>query len=238
MKTAIVQAGHVIRPSASMVKEAPEPAPEIAPKRGFLKDLLSVFLLFVALRGGLFGYHYFAKGMTQQAPGMSTPEVMNFNSYWNDWARWDAGWYSGVVMRGYEGVADYAATSSNVAFFPLYPYLIRAATTFVGEQNHWYAGIAISNLATILALYFVLRIARRFLDEDGARRSLVYILLFPSSFFFSTYYSEGLFLLTTAASFCYYLEKRYLMCGIWGYLAALTRDPGMLLLPSFVLGWM
>ncbi len=192
----------------------------------------------MALRGGLFGFHYFAKGMTQQAPGKSTPDVMNFNSYWNDWARWDAGWYFGVMQKGYVGVADYSAKGSNVAFFPLYPYLIRAATTIVGVQNHWYAGIAISNLATIFALYFVLRIARRYLDEDGARRALVYILLFPSSFFFSTYYSEGLFLLTTTASFCYYLEKRYLMCGIWGYLAALTRDPGMLLFPSFVLGWL
>jgi hypothetical protein len=157
--------------------------------------------------------------------------------FWDAWIRYDAGWYWHLVKLGYTPSGDGKwTTQANVVFFPLYPYLIRLATKLVGGTNHWYAGLAISNVATALALFFMLRIARRYVDEDCARRSLVYLLLFPSSFFLSSYYTEGLFLLTATASFASFLKKRYFLCGVWGYLAAMTRNPGVLLFPSFVLG--
>jgi hypothetical protein len=136
------------------------------------------------------------------------------------------------------GSADLTKSQSNVTFFPLYPYTVRAASKLVGGRNHWYAGLAVSNVATVFGLFYVLRIARRYLGDEGARRALVYLLLFPSSFYFSAYYSEGLFLLTTAASFYHFLGRRYFLCGVFGYLAALTRNPGVLLFPAFVFGWL
>lgn len=249
-KVAILGARHVARSAPFQ-----EP-PAIKAKPGLLKDLMTVTFLFVALRGALFGFNYVGRTMTQPTI-IPPPRPSNLSLYWDGWIRWDAGWFMTVVKNGYffkakelqaarsinerniyEMQAALQAAASNVVFFPLYPYAIRAAIKLVGGRNHWVAGLAISNISTVFGLFFMLRIARRYLDEEGARRSLVYLLLFPSSFFFSSYYSEGLFLLTTTASFYYFLERKYFLCGVWGFLAALTRNPGVLLFPSFVLGYL
>jgi hypothetical protein len=222
---------------------APAPDPESRPgaagrvaKPSALKDLGTVIVLFVALRGLLFGFNYVGRSMTQS----NNPALQSFpglSPYWNGWFRSDAGWYASVVRKGYTLAGfDPSKTQTNVAFFPLFPYAVRAATKLVGGRNHWYAGLFITNAATLFGLLFVFRIARRYLDEEGARRSLVYLLLFPTSFFFLSYYSEGLQLLTTAASFDAFLSKKYFRSGVWGYLAALTRNPGILLFPAFVVG--
>jgi hypothetical protein len=200
-----------------------------------LKDLGTVIVLFLTLRGFLFGFNYVGRSMTQ----MTNPALCfsRLGPFWDAWIRYDAGWYWGMVKHGYRSSGDGKwTTHSNVVFFPLYPYLIKAATKLVGGTNHWYAGLAISNVSTALALFLMLRMARRYVDEECARRSLVYLLLFPSSFFLSSYYTEGLFLLTVTASFASFLKRRYFLCGVWGYLAAMTRNPGVLLFPSFVLG--
>jgi hypothetical protein len=229
------RAGHALRPFSAFVKEAPTATDQ--PPRA-LKDLVSVLLLFVALRGLLFGFVFYGKALSHWGPAY--PYVypsMKMEGYWYNWTRWDSDWYRDVLLNGYTLEPKQQAGRTNVAFFPLFPYAVGATSVVLGGVNHWTAGLLITNLATAFSLFFILRIARRFLDEDGARRSLVYLLLFPGSFFFSAYYTEGLFLLTTSASIYYYLEKRYFLCGVWGYLAAMTRDPGVLLFPSFVLGW-
>jgi Gpi18-like mannosyltransferase len=171
--------------------------------------------------------------MTEQLKG--THSLTKLGPFWDGWIRWDAEWFMRIVKQGYFTDGDPRTKMSNVAFFPLFPYTVRAATKLVGGRNHWIAGLFLSNVATLFGLFYMFRIARRYLDEEAARRSLVYLLLFPSSFFFSSYYSEGLFLLTTAASFYFFLEKRFFLCGVCGYLAALTRNPGVLLFPAFVL---
>jgi len=239
MEIAILEGGRATRPGRPATR-SPANAParpsqddRVAP--GILRDLLTVFLLFVALRGALFGFNYVGRSFTQEVhPRQHFPSL---HPYWDGWVRWDSAWYGSVVEGGYflQG-EDLQKVQSNVAFFPLFPYAVRAATKLVGWRNHWYTGLFISNLSTMFGLFFMLRIARRHLGEEGARRSLVYLLLFPSSFFFSAYYSEGLFLLTTTASFYFFLGRRYFLCSAWGFLAALTRSPGLALFPAFVLG--
>ncbi len=235
MKIATVEAGHVVQSAPASVPRTAAGGGLTEAGGGALKDLRTVIVLFVVLRGLLFGFHYVGRSMTQSNnPSLSFTKL---GPYWDGWIRYDAGWFMGVVKGGYRLAGpDLSKTQSNVAFFPLFPYTVRAATKLVGGRNHWYAGLLIANAATMFGLYFVFRIARRYLDDEGARRTLVYMLLFPSSFFFSSYYSEGLLLLTTAASFDAFLGKRYLRCGVWGYLAALTRITGVVLLPAFVLG--
>jgi hypothetical protein len=221
MKSVSVEAGHIVR-------LGPAPAPDLESRPGAagrvakpsaLKNLGTVIVLFVALRGLLFGFNYVGRSMTQSIiPAFGFPGL---SPYWDGWLRHDAGWYRSVVKGGYRlSGSDPSKTQTNLAFFPLFPYAVRAATKLVGGRNHWYAGLFITNVATLFGLLFVFRIARRYLDEEGARRSLVYLLLFPSSFFFSSYYSEGLQLLTTAASFDAFLSKKYFRSGVWGYHAA------------------
>jgi hypothetical protein len=237
MKLASIETGHALR-SGPATAAGPGTLADDKPAKpgaGTLKTLGTVFVVFLVLRGLLFGFNYLGRSMTQsKSPAL---DFSKLGPYWDGWIRFDAGWFMGVVKTGYRlNGPDMTKTQSNVAFFPLFPYAVRAATKLVGGRNHWYAGLFISNVATMFGLFFVFRIARRGLDEDGARRTLMYMLLFPSSFFFSSYYSEGVLLLTTAASFDAFLRKRYFQSGVWGYLAALARMTGVILLPAFVLG--
>jgi hypothetical protein len=58
-------------------------------------------------------------------------------------AAWDSGWYFDIARQGYY---FNPAGESSIAFFPLYPLLMRAvAWPFGGSDKAlWVAGIAIS----------------------------------------------------------------------------------------------
>ena|SRR5687767_9786274 len=66
-------------------------------------------------------------------------------------AAWDSGWYFDIARRGYYWNPD---GQSSIAFFPLYPMLIRAgAWPFGGtEEALWISAIAVSAIAYFLAL--------------------------------------------------------------------------------------
>ncbi|MHC5538016.1 mannosyltransferase family protein [Singulisphaera rosea] len=196
-----------------------------------------VLMIFLVWRGLLFAFDVVGVSMTLERPDSQlSPKdpwrAFPGHPFWDGWVRWDAGWYRILVEHGY---ADRTWGSNPQAFFPLYPWTTRAVSEVVG--NHWIAGLLVSNVSLLLALIYLSKIAARYLDEDGVRRSLIYLLIYPSSFFLSAYYSEGLFLLTTAAAFHGYLTGRYFRCGVWGFLAALTRPTGIALFAAFALDY-
>jgi hypothetical protein len=225
------------------MSQMPEPEPIVAEERaapastadepGLLADWRRAILLFVVWRGLLFAF--VALGLTMTIPNAPPAGVrwQGFprSPFWDAWVRWDAGWYSMIVERGY---SFQRGGWSDAAFFPLFPYATTAVAAVVG--NHWVAGLLVSNLATLGALVVLLRIARPMLGADGAERAAIYLLAFPASFFLSAYYSEGLFLLTTAAAFHDYLKGRYVRCGLWGLLASMTRPTGIALMPAMAAG--
>ncbi len=49
--------------------------------------------------------------------------------FWDTFARWDSGWYFGIARYGYEFVE---AGRSNLAFFPVYPLLMRYVALAMG----------------------------------------------------------------------------------------------------------
>jgi Gpi18-like mannosyltransferase len=206
-----------------------------------LGDLKTVVVIFLIWRGLLFGLDYVGRCMTTPIANVHWYEKSPF---WDGYVRMDSVWFDSVIREGYrfETEGPWKGISRNAAFFPLYPYMVKALVKvrFPGHgnlfSNTWAPGLIISNVSLILSLFYMLRIARESLDEEDARRSLVYLLAFPTSIFFSMFYSEGLFLLTTSASFYHFLKGQHARCGAWGFLAAMTRSPGLVLLPAFVLG--
>ena len=148
--------------------------------------------------------------------------------FFDGFFRFDSQWYDSIVQNDYFLQEN---KQSNVAFFPLYPYLSRSLGYFIG--NPLTAGWMISNLSLLGGIFHIYRIGLLYFNAKLIERALVLLLIFPSSFFLSAFYTEGLFLLTTAASFYYFLTQRYAQSGIWGMLAAMTRVNGILLLICF-----
>lgn len=151
------------------------------------------------------------------------------------WARWDSGWYLTIATRGYSIPHDITTSYSTIAFFPLYPYLIRIlavviprslATTGVFVLIGW----LVSNLMLIGALIFVRQLVIDTEHDDRlAERAVWYLLLFPTSFFFSCVYTESTFLFLASGALLAALREKWPLAGIASALLVLSRPQGILI---------
>jgi hypothetical protein len=133
---------------------------------------------------------------------------------------WDARWFLTIARSGYD--------ETSAAFFPLYPALL----SLLGSSLVW--GTLLSLVAAGLGAWLVSEIARPKLGSAGAHDSVLVLALFPTAFVFTALYSDGLFLMLSAASFLAAQQRRPWLAGIAGGLAVATRSMGLALLPALV----
>jgi len=139
------------------------------------------------------------------------------------WQRFDTLWYVRIAAQGY------APNDASTVYFPLYPLLIRLLGTALAG-NYLVAALVISNLCYIGVLYCLYKLTELRFGKASARRSSLYLAIFPTAFFFLAAYTESLFLLLTLAAFLCAHEKRWWLAGLMGFLASLARLQGVVLL--------
>jgi hypothetical protein len=154
-----------------------------------------------------------------------------FHYIFDIWARWDSVWYLQIAERGY------SAYDNSTAFFPLYPLLI-AVIKPLFWGNGVLAGIFISLVACLAAFYLLFRLVELDYGSDVARKAVFFLAIFPTSFFFQTIYTESLFLAFTIGCLLAARRKEYVLAGIAGALATLTRSAGLLLLIPLLIIYM
>jgi Gpi18-like mannosyltransferase len=143
------------------------------------------------------------------------------------WNNWDA-------LRFIQ-IAQYSYTNANYsAFFPLFPMLIKAIAWLCGNQGYAAIGMLLSNAALLVSLFILYQLASDLLGERVGRRTLLYLCIFPTAFFFFAAYNEAFFLLLTSATFLALRRRNYWLAGLIGLLAALTRSAGILLVIPFL----
>ncbi len=155
-------------------------------------------------------------------------------------ARWDSAWYLVIAHYGYRPDLG-VFTAPRDAFFPLYPLGIRAIS-WLGPPPI-VAGVALSVAAFAAALYGIHRLTTLELSArsgsragDAARLAVLVTAFSPMAFFFSAVYSESLYLALSVGLFWCARQGRWLLVGLLGALAAVTRSTGLvLLLPALVL---
>ena len=151
------------------------------------------------------------------------------------WGRWDTSWYLDIALHGYSLRGPLTTTQSNVAFFPLYPFSIRAVLLLLPEtwrtpETALLIGVILSNVLFLAALFMLYRLTLLLINDRAvAQRTLWYTVLFPAAFFFASAYTEAAFFLFTIAMFYAALRRIWWAAGILGALATLTRPPGILL---------
>ncbi|HVF45057.1 MAG TPA: hypothetical protein VM936_18675, partial [Pyrinomonadaceae bacterium] len=142
----------------------------------------------------------------------------SFYNWLSLWNRWDAPHYLDIARMGYvkEGVE-----SRWVVFYPLYPWLVRAATLFVRDELA--AAFLVSTLASVAAGLLLYRLA--LLDEERAvaRAAVFFMFVFPTSYFLHIGYTESLFLALALGTFLAARERRWPLAGLLGALACMTR---------------
>jgi Gpi18-like mannosyltransferase len=188
-------------------------------------EYATVLLLIVVIKA----LTYAASVSVHGVPAFSWPAVEMLPALWN---RWDAGWYLQIAAHGYTSEGPQMRA---IAFYPLFPWLIRLAHMVV--QEYPAAALVVSNLVASLGGIVFYRLARLDFEPCVARCSLVTLLLFPTGFFWHAPYTEGLFLLLSAGAFYAARQGQWCIAGLLGGAAALTRTPGLLLLPALLVEW-
>jgi len=141
--------------------------------------------------------------------------------------RFDALWFLRIASAGYR------AGDGSAAFFPLYPLAIRSVS-WVMAGHPFGAALLVSNasIAGGLCVLYALTASERSIRT--ARRTVLFVALFPSSFFFFAPYSESLFLLLAVTTYWAARSRRWAAAGAAGALAALTRNVGVVLAPALL----
>ena len=152
----------------------------------------------------------------------------------SSWVHWDSLHYLSIASTGYE---FYNQQWPNVAFFPLYALLIRAAAPLLGGDVAL-AGVLVAQGAFFGALLLLYDLLSRDFGATLAFRSLVLLLAVPTSFFFAAAYSESLALLLLVAAIWAMRRRRWWLAGGVGLLLALTRLPGVLIAPILAVAYM
>lgn len=154
------------------------------------------------------------------------PEPVGSLSYW---ANWDGRHYAHIAHEGYD-------TRPATAFFPLYPLLIRGG--FEAGLGTAVAGVVVSLVASLAAMFFVYELGRAWHGERAALAATAAFAFFPTAFFLNAVYTEALFLaLSAGAVWAVYVRRDLLVAGFFAYFAALTRNVGLLLVLPLAFEW-
>jgi Gpi18-like mannosyltransferase len=199
------------------------------------KLFLYILKIFIIWRGTLLLMHLIGLSFSQMNES-SSPQAPFWhmfpdNHYLDSFFRFDSAWYNEIIQTGYSYNPE---KQSNVAFFPLYPILVKAIASLTSLSVP-IAGLLLSNLCLIFALIFVYKISNIYLNKRGSEKVLILMLVFPTSFFYSCFYTESLYLLTTAACFYFFLNKKYFWSGFFGFFASLTRVTGVIIFLAFAI---
>ena len=145
--------------------------------------------------------------------------VLNFRS------NFDGVHYVLIAAQGYN--------YGQQAFFPLYPKLIHFFHRYY--PNPIIIGVVINSISFFMALFFLNKLIQLDYSSPVSKWTILCLLIFPTSFFYSAVYTEGLFFLLVILSF-YLVRTRHLWLGcIFAALAGYTRLVGIFLFPALLI---
>jgi hypothetical protein len=186
--------------------------------------------------------------------------------FMNNQVAWDSEYYLGTATGGYEDpqvphlqpfgtvVFDYHTLllngtyvgknlSLSYAFLPLYPWtiwLVAWPLKLLGLNpiaTSTLAGVIVSALGTLGAMFALYDLTEDALGQDGALRAVFYLLIFPTGFFLVQVYTEGLFVGLAFGCLAMLKHKRWVPAALLGAAAALTRAVGVALVIPLAITW-
>lgn len=149
------------------------------------------------------------------------------------WANLDGVHYLSLASEGY------AKDGTNARFLPLYPAFIAFTARSLGGGEafgslYFFTSFFIANLFFVLSLLLLYKLLRIDYSEVIAKQTIVFLLIFPTSFFFASIYSESLFLFLTVLSFYMIRRRQTVLASVSGLLLSATRIVGISILPALL----
>ena len=144
--------------------------------------------------------------------------------YNSPWANFDGIHYLDIATHGY---------TTDARFMPLYPLIIKFFSFFIPYP--FIVGLILSNIFFLVSLFVLKKLLELDYDKKRIIWTIIFLLVFPTSFFFGAVYSESLFFLLTLLSFYFARKKLWLLAGLFGAFASATRVVGIILLPVLLI---
>lgn len=119
------------------------------------------------------------------------------------------------------------------AHYPLFPILIRLLGFVI---NFPYAMLTVTLTSSVLATYFFQKYIREYVKEKDVLWMLFVFSLLPARWLIvrSVGSAEPLFIAAIIASVYYFKKEKYLLAGLWGAVAQLTKSPAILLFVAYI----
>ncbi|MGW0950489.1 hypothetical protein [Streptomyces sp. NPDC002545] len=143
-------------------------------------------------------------------------------------ARWDSLWYAGVagLGYGYEVRLPNGDVHSNLAFFPLLPWLERLLAA-VSPLSYADAGFAVSLSASLAAAWGIFAVADHVYGRETGVAAVLLWAVLPVGIVQSMAYSESLFTALAAWALYAVLTGRWVTAGTLALMSGLTRPVGL-----------
>jgi hypothetical protein len=183
--------------------------------RGLLAGVLAVFLGVTAVLTAVV-----ASAGTR---GCGIPQPVAVPGWLAGWCQGDGGWYLRIAESGYFYTPG---RQSSVAFFPVFPMLLRGFGAVVGDVRigGWLLGLLAGCLSVLLFACWV----RTRLPRGAAITAIAVLVLYPYAFYLhGAVYSDGLFLVTAIGAFLLLERRMYWLAGVVGALATAGRPVGL-----------
>lgn len=153
-------------------------------------------------------------------------QFFNSQNFLQRFANWDGNHYLDIAEKGYKQNFQYA-------FFPFYPLLISLLAEIT--QDFLLSALIISWLSAFLGIQLLYKLMLFSFDKKMAEKIILAIILFPTSFYFLTAYSESLFFLLVVSAFYFLRTNRIFLASVMTVFASATRITGLALALALII---
>ena len=144
------------------------------------------------------------------------------------WANFDGVHYLTIAINGYVGIGLIQA------FFPVFPLLVRF-TSNLTQLDLLASGLLLNQVFSLILACMIWYWLRITLSAQQAKIGLLWWLVFPTSFFLTSFYNESLFLVLALGSWLFAKQGRWGWAVVLAAVASATRVIGIWLLPLLLL---
>jgi len=146
-------------------------------------------------------------------------------------ANFDGEHYLAIARQGYLPLTYF--------FFPLYPLLIKFISVIFGKDLFAYliSGLFVSHVSLFLGAIGFYKLVSLDHGPKISKLAFILLMLFPTSFYFGSVYTESLFFTLSVWSFFFARKRKWLLAGILGAFAGATRIVGLALIAGLLVEW-
>lgn len=124
--------------------------------------------------------------------------------------RWDAAWYTRIVVNGYHfSIATAAQKYQNIAFFPLYPLIGKLFIYIFGFS--FTTLIMPSVIFDVISIFLFYFLSIELMNKDQALIATAAYSLYPGASFFVSAYPTSLMNLLAIISLLFFYKKRKIL---------------------------